>query len=223
MGKTLNLNEIVNPVLLGLVISTTGVTSETGQKVYRTSHSHEQGFERPSVPSFNCLAMSGQFSSDEILVSNAGSNCIQKETVSEAIASIRTRLSLQVKELAQIFGVGRPTIYSWINEESSPHGHRLDRIEAVAKAAKLWDQFSDLPAGNLVRKLIGGETLVDVLSKKQVSQSEVLMAMQSMASKLENDASEFSGESIDLRAVGNVKPQPEVIDAMTGKRVFLED
>ena len=130
----MNLNEIVNPVLLGLAISTSGVATEASQKVYRTSHSCEQGFEELSIPSANCFAISTNFASDEALTTEAGNSSIQKETVSEAIASIRARLSLQVKELAQIFGVGRPTIYSWINEESSPHGHRLERIESVAKA-----------------------------------------------------------------------------------------
>lgn len=219
----MNLNEIVNPVLLGLAISTTGIASESSQKVYRTSHSHVQIFEEPSIPSASCLAISAKCKSDEALTAEAGGNSIQKETVSEAIASIRARLSLQVKELAQIFGVGRPTIYSWINEESLPHGHRLERIEKVAKVAKLWDQFSYLPAGKLVRNLIGGETLIDLLSKEQISEHEVLTAMQSMALKLEDDASELPGDSIDFHAVGDVKHQAEVIDAMTGKRIFLEN
>lgn len=219
----MNLNEIVNPVLLSLAISTTGAATESSQKVYRTSHSHQQSFEQFSIPSVNCLAVSASFKGDGVLTTEVGDVPNQNETVSEAIASIRARLSLQVKELANIFNVGRPTIYSWINEESSPHGHRLGRIKKVAKAAKLWDQFSDLPAGNLVRNLVGGETLVDVLSREQICEREVSVAMRSMALKLENDASGLPGGPLDFGAVGNVKLQPEVIDAMTGKRIFLED
>ena len=216
----MNLNEIVNPVLLSLAISTTGVATESSQKVYRTSHSHQQGFEEASIPSATCLA---KFASDAALTTEVEDDSIQNETVSEAIASTRARLSLQVKELAQIFGVGRPTIYSWINEESSPHGRRLERIKKVAKAAKLWDKFSDLPAGNLVRNLVGGERLVDLLSKEEICEREVSEAMRSMAIKLENDVTELPSQSIDFGAVGDVKPQSEVVDAMTGKRIFLED
>ena len=65
--------------------------------------------------------------------------------------------------------------------------------------------------------------MVDVLSREQICEREVSVAMRSMALKLENDASGLPGGPLDFGAVGNVKPQPEVIDAMTGKRIFLED
>ncbi len=70
---------------------------------------------------------------------------------SDAVATIRAALSLQVKELAAVLGVKRPTIYAWLRGEAKPQPQNRTRIAHLLKFAKDWNAISKMPVGASVR------------------------------------------------------------------------
>lgn len=58
------------------------------------------------------------------------------------VAQIRSALSLNISELARVFGVERPTVYGWTKGETEPREkEKLERLHAVYGVAKQWEQF----------------------------------------------------------------------------------
>src|SRR5690606_24879084 len=56
----------------------------------------------------------------------------------QRIALIRAALSLNVKELALVLNVERPTVYAWMDGEFEPKERNVRRIETVWTLAREW-------------------------------------------------------------------------------------
>ncbi len=70
----------------------------------------------------------------------------------EQIATLKSSLSLQVKELAQILGVERPTIYSWINRRNTPRPASREKLFALYRLAQQWNRIATSPLGSALHE-----------------------------------------------------------------------
>jgi len=112
----------------------------------------------------------------------------------DLIAAIQASLSLQIKELADVLNVKRPTIYSWINEEAEPHASNRERLQQVYQIAQAWNAQCDLPAERLIRAGdTDGVSVVDLLKAADINEDVIIarfdgLAQERMRLKAEADA-----------------------------------
>ena len=85
--------------------------------------------------------------------------------VAEAVAEIRSVLSLQIKELAGVLAVERPTIYAWLRGEAKPQSLNRKKLKLLLGIVGEWKKLSDAPVGASVRDDLDpdGQSLVDML------------------------------------------------------------
>jgi len=95
----------------------------------------------------------------------------------EKLAGIRHYLSANVTNMAKIFRVGRPTVYSWLRDDPglrASHARRIDEIYAIAR---MWRSTSNQPIGEFMsRPLNSGATLLELLSAKSLDESAIQSA-----------------------------------------------
>ncbi|MCF6312130.1 MAG: helix-turn-helix domain-containing protein [Verrucomicrobiales bacterium] len=60
--------------------------------------------------------------------------------VSTLVKSVREGFGFNITELATLFGVTRPTIYSWLKNESQPKREVLDKLQALNAATTHWQK-----------------------------------------------------------------------------------
>jgi len=145
--------------------------------------------------------------------------------VASIVAEIRSTLSLNVKELAEILKVQRPTIYAWMRGEQKPQGENRRRLSQLARVARLWLQMSNLPLGTLVRESLdeNGRSLVDAFAEENIDYGSIESRMKSILDSMEPrkktvlDLARETG--MDL---SGVKDQRDLVDVVTGKRMHEE-
>jgi|GEM_PF-2368900 len=100
----------------------------------------------------------------------------------DMIASIRSALSLQIKELAEIIHVKRQAIYSWINDESVPSQTNSLRLKQIYQLAQSWNNLSSLPAGKKIRQQWeDNHSLIDLLKEELINEDEVIRRFEEIA------------------------------------------
>lgn len=60
---------------------------------------------------------------------------------SDLLKSVREGFGFNVTELAELFGVTRPTIYSWLKNDSQPKREVLEKMQVLNAAATHWNQI----------------------------------------------------------------------------------
>ena len=147
------------------------------------------------------------------------------QNAAEAVAMIRSSLSLQIKELALISGVSRPTVYSWLRDEEEPQLHNRQRISELLNLAQAWNSMSDVPIGAAVRKQFdqNGESLVDLLSQQERDADTILARMRELAG-LKDEKSKGIREIARLRGIDltKVKESQSEFDVLSRKTVLEE-
>ncbi len=149
----------------------------------------------------------------------------------ETIACIRAALSVQVKELAEILHVQRPTIYSWMKGEAEPSAVNRVRMQQVYRLATEWNRRCNLPAENLIRASASdGHSVLGLLQADDIDEAGILrrfegLAVERLRIKAEVDRSRPEAANI-ARSNGHIKTQisdqQHVTDAATGKRATLD-
>jgi DNA-binding transcriptional regulator YiaG len=147
---------------------------------------------------------------------------------SEWIAEIRAALRLQIKELAEIIGVRRPTVYAWIKGDALPQKHNQSRIRVLHRIASAWSRLSTLPANSDLRALDDdGRSIIDDLKADRIPESMILDKLRAIAARPMDDTSERRKSILELAQergmdLAKVRSQSEVVDAVTGKRASME-
>lgn len=103
----------------------------------------------------------------------------------DIVTFVRDVFGLNVSDAAQVFGVGRPTIYLWANalDMGAVRTAKQDRMKQVYRVAKLCEKVAPLPVGALKAALPeSGETLLDLLSEEPINLNKVGQAMQRLKS-----------------------------------------
>lgn len=144
--------------------------------------------------------------------------------VSSVVAEVRSSLSLQIKELAEILGVRRPTVYSWLQGDQRPQDQNRRRLLELLKVARVWKQISDQPVGKAIRTQLNGAglSLLDQLNCEVIAFHEVEEHMRAIAESA--DATPKKKSVLELAKengfdLSRVRDQREIVDAMTGKRM----
>lgn len=146
------------------------------------------------------------------------------QNVADVVAEIRSTLSLQVKELAEVLGVERPTVYAWLRGNAKPQSTNRARLREVLKVVAVWNRLSDLPLGSAIRDDLGedGRTLVDELSESKLDLRLVERRMKQLHQKSVAEKQEAKSILDIAREQGiemtNVRDNQDIIDVLTGKR-----
>ncbi|CAN5405688.1 hypothetical protein BH09ACT1_BH09ACT1_21370 [soil metagenome] len=101
---------------------------------------------------------------------------------SEIVNSIRTAFGLSITDLAAVLGVERPTIYSWLRDQSIPSAVRMPRMSLVLRLADTWTAKSGAEtAPVLSAHTQSGKTLLEALKEPSLWESEILSALNTQA------------------------------------------
>ncbi len=160
-------------------------------------------------------------------------NLVASPTLEEQIATLRSSLSLQVKELAETLQVERPTIYSWINGRNTPHSTNRERLHALYGLARQWNKLSNTPLGSALHAVDEkGRSIFHLLQTRRLPTTDITarlrMAAQASKTAMEEPLSTrpkatlrdlAKKHGIDLSRIAD---QREAIDLETGKRIYPE-
>ena len=186
-------------------------------------------YEDAAVPTILCGSGSDSVLTKLIDVEETeqDANVVAPISHNETIASIRSALSLQIKELAEILRVQRPTIYSWINDEVEPSAGNRERMQQVYRVASQWTRRCNLPAERLVRAAgTDGHSVLDLLKADEIDEQDIVrrfdrLAAERMKMKAESDRKRPTAAVVARRHGLNqneISDQQHLIDAETGKR-----
>ena len=141
------------------------------------------------------------------------------------IATIRSALSLQMKELAEAVGVERPTVYSWVKEQNTPQPTNRQRLHAIYRLAEQWNKLTSSPLGKALHHVdTEGRSLFDLLQDSPIPTSTIHNRLRLVAQTFRSGPPVDSTSvrelarkhSIDLSRVGDSQDD---IDLETGKRI----
>ncbi|MBM4090962.1 MAG: hypothetical protein FJ276_16295 [Planctomycetes bacterium] len=151
--------------------------------------------------------------------------------VSRLVAHVRSSLSLQIKQLAEVVGVERPTVYAWIKEQSQPRPQKLVRLKGLYQLAKCWDEFASEPLGKAITEVArDGYSILDLLLQSEIPHAIVTDRFRAIArARGQAQTADIRGrrtlaqiareQGIDMK---RVKQQNDQLDILTGKRIALD-
>jgi transcriptional regulator with XRE-family HTH domain len=144
------------------------------------------------------------------------------------VATIRSALSLQIKELAEAVHVERPTVYSWINGRNTPQPSNRERLHAIFHLAQRWTQLTNKPLGKALHA-VGTESksLFTLMREDPIPTVLLRERFRATARAVDREPSEdptsvrqlASKHNFDLSRVAD---RQDDIDLETGKRIFAD-
>lgn len=152
-------------------------------------------------------------------------------SIPRLIAQIRLSLSLQIKQLAEVLAVERPTVYAWIKEQSEPRPQKRIRLRQLYQLAKRWDELADEPLGKALTDVASdGHSILELLRQSEIPQSLIVDRFKGIvgAKGLGGTAARQRRKTLSQIAeehgieTARVKQQNDQIDTLTGKRVALD-
>lgn len=192
-------------------------------------------YDNAAVPTVLCGTGSDSVLTKLIELEKSGSaqddNFVAPLSHNETIAGIRSALSLQIKELAEILQVQRPTIYSWIKDEVEPSAVNRERLQQVYRIAAQWARLCKLPAERLVRAAgTDGHSVLDLLKADEIDEGDVVSRFKALMSERMKMKAEADSERPIAAAIArrhglnpnDISDQQDLIDAETGKRSHPE-
>jgi transcriptional regulator with XRE-family HTH domain len=124
----------------------------------------------------------------------------QSADLSVELKTIKDALRLSVSELAQLFGVSRPTIYSWQQAKRVREGY-AKRIRDIARALAPRLDLLDAQVGRIAHRAIDGRmTLLQKLSEgadAEQATGKLADILQREAAQRERLASRLRGRNTD--------------------------
>jgi hypothetical protein len=110
-------------------------------------------------------------------------------TVQERLWEIRSALSLNMQQVANAIRVGRPSVYSWLANRSTPRRAQLQRIKVIHDVARKWTELSQASVGKHVSTpLQDGRSLSSLLTEKKIDLAAVQSAMATVHSAIRREA-----------------------------------
>lgn len=139
----------------------------------------------------------------KILIENTIENT-EGQTVKSMIMEISNILGVSKSTLSQIFGVSRPTIYSWIQDEDVRiHSKHQEIINLVYCRVILWSKYSEFPPALLATtRKIEGKTLIDWIIDVSSTTSKLEEIIGHLAQRV-NKINAASTSSFDARPDGH--------------------
>ncbi len=107
-------------------------------------------------------------------------------SVRERLVAIRHYFGLSVSDLARILRVGRPTVYSWMREQSLPNRKHVERVESLASLAEAWRLASRHPIGPQLRSRVkGSKSLLEHMSEEELDEQAMRRTFTTIKARLE--------------------------------------
>jgi DNA-binding transcriptional regulator YiaG len=148
--------------------------------------------------------------------------------VAIVVSEIRTALSLQIKELAEILGVERPTVYAWLRGDAKPQATNRTRMGEVMKVVAIWKRQSRLPIGASIRNDLdqAGRTLIDELCEPLLDlpliERRIKQLHQKTTDNLPQDTSILDLANQHGFDMTKVRDNQDIVDVLSGKRSHEE-
>jgi len=152
-------------------------------------------------------------------------------SIPRLIAQIRLSLSLQIKQLAEVLAVERPTVYAWIKEQSEPRPQKRIRLKQLYQLAKRWDELADEPLGKALTDVASdGHSILELLQQSEIPQSLIVDRFRGIVGAKVRGGTAALQRRKTLSQIAEehgietarVKQQNDQIDTLTGKRVALD-
>jgi hypothetical protein len=138
-------------------------------------------------------------------------------TIRDLLISIKSAFGLTVTELSSILRVGRPTVYSWLNESAEPHAYNIRRVFALHRLATRIDPRE--PPALDVR--VGESTLLELLSSEDLDTEHISTILSLAPSRQLTDSVKLN-ESL-ARFRGSNSRGRHQLDILTGRPLTDEE
>ena len=143
------------------------------------------------------------------------------QTPAELVAQIRTAFSLNISELARVFGVERPTVYAWIAGDATPVVANWNRLREVAGFAAVWLASNNAPIGDRVRRPVAsGTSMIELLCQQPIPRGELMTMLEVFRSSTPTVAKGLRARGVPLFETGFGQAE---IDRVTGRPLAPED
>jgi transcriptional regulator with XRE-family HTH domain len=128
----------------------------------------------------------------------------ESQATSEVVNTIRSSFGLSVTDLATVLGVERPTVYSWLKDQSTPAAARLERMDLVLRLADTWTASAGGGyAPDLTAAVSEGVSLLAALRAPTHWESEIIANLTAQAAAVSKRrgmlVSVTSGQGADAR------------------------
>jgi transcriptional regulator with XRE-family HTH domain len=101
---------------------------------------------------------------------------------SEIVNTIRSAFGLSITDLAGALGVERPTVYSWLKDQSTPTRARAGRLGTVLRLADVWVANTEGRFHPSLRaQTARGRTLLEALREDALPEAEIIANLESQA------------------------------------------
>ena len=140
----------------------------------------------------------------------------------EKLAGIRHYLSANVTNMAKIFRVGRPTVYSWLRDDPGLRANHARRIDEIYEIARSWRSTSNQPIGEFMsRPLNSGATLLELLSAKSLDEPAIQSAFIQISEAASRKARRSSAAEIAKRRGFRLAPTQPITNWASKDEVDL--
>jgi transcriptional regulator with XRE-family HTH domain len=142
---------------------------------------------------------------------------------SEIVNTIRKSFALTVTDLAAVLGVERPTVYSWLKDQSTPSPARRERMGLVLRLAGTWMSTT----GGMVKPVLSARTangmeLLEALKEPKLWESEILAALSTQATAATRRARRSRLSSLARERGVEARPTHD-FDIATGRPLGQEE
>ncbi len=103
--------------------------------------------------------------------------------VPAALAEIREAFSLNVVQLAQVFGVSRQAVYDW-REGKPVKVENRQRIADIQNLAHRWNELYPKPMGRVVAEEIDGSSSLSLMSAERIDEAAITAHFHVIAKRL---------------------------------------
>lgn len=164
-------------------------------------------YMEPSAPNnySNGLALLGVISLEENCRTSTAiiflhNNVEINETASLSARDIKDLLGLNLSQLALILSASRPQVYKWVNGETEPQRESVrNKIQLISQAMGEIDDSHHKFFGKMAKRFITpSETLIDVLSKEDLTLEEILEAYNKLKPTIESQVARAQTNKADL-------------------------
>lgn len=117
-----------------------------------------------------------------LVIGEAPSYLDDVQPTSEVVNTIRVAFGLSVTDMAGVLGVERPTVYSWLNDRSTPSPARLERMALVLRLADTWTSESGGGVSPVLTSAVGAEVdLLTALKNPKLWENEIIQNLRAQA------------------------------------------
>jgi transcriptional regulator with XRE-family HTH domain len=144
----------------------------------------------------------------------------------EMLVQIRTRLGLNMSQLANVLRVQRPTVYAWLNAAQKPNPANIERVRKVWQIAAFWGDLSSAPLkGALHREVVEGHTVLSLLSEEHLRSFLLNHWLKDLIKNMgvPTKKRRRGFEMAQRRGLGELHDAEEALARETGQRVAPEE